>query len=118
VFGEGPATDKKLAYNGQATQHDIKGLGYCSEDIRFTRNKANNILYATALDWPGEKMLIKSFAARDLKGLTTVEIIGNDSKLNWKQTEAGLEIYLPEKPNYAHAYPVKLTFDKQIPAGK
>jgi len=118
TFGEGPATNKSLNYNGQATDHDINGVGYCSEDIRFTRNKANTILYAIALDWPADKMVITSLTSSDLKDLQSIELIGNKKTLNWKQTEAGLEIYLPEKPNYAHAYPVKLTFDKQIPAGK
>ena len=32
---------------------------YTSEDIRFTVK--NNVLYAIALDWPGESCLIRSF---------------------------------------------------------
>ncbi|TLX71799.1 alpha-L-fucosidase [Labilibacter sediminis] len=118
VFGEGSATNKKLNYNGQATEHNINGVGYCSEDIRFTRNKANTVLYAISLDWPGDKMVITSLASSDLKDLQSVELIGNEKALTWKQTEKGLEIALPEKPSYTHAYPLRLTFKNQIPNGK
>ena len=39
--GEGPATLTDLAAG-------------TARDVRFTRNKANNVLYATVLDWPGD----------------------------------------------------------------
>lgn len=118
IFGEGPAISKKLAYDGKAVKHDINGIGYTAQDIRFTRNKANNTLYAIALDWPEDKLVIKSLAGVDLKNLTSLKLLGSRQKLKWKQTEKGLVIYLPKKPDYEHAYPIELVFDGKIPSHK
>lgn len=84
--------------------------------IRFTRNKANTTLYATALTWPGDTMLIKTLAAADLSGIKSVRLLGIDQELKWTQTEQGLEISMPQKPGYGMAYPVRIQFDQQISA--
>lgn len=95
-----------------------------SDDIRFTRNKENTVLYATFLDWPGEKGLIKTLQGADLSGIKSVSLIGKKSVLPWKkgelkwtQTEKGLEIELPETaPKYGNAYPVRIEFEGAIPS--
>ncbi|WP_075590840.1 alpha-L-fucosidase [Labilibacter marinus] len=98
--------------------HNQKKYETTPEDIRFTRNKANTILYATALEWPGETMLIKTLATADLSQLENVSLIGSKKKLKWKQTPKGLEITMPNEPDYKFAYPVKLEFKRKVPSSK
>ena len=35
-----------------------------AKDIRFTRNKANNVVYALVLGWPTEPILVQSLGLR------------------------------------------------------
>lgn len=86
------------------------------DDIRFTRNKANTVLYATFLDWPGQKAVIKTLAGADLSDIKSVKLLGRKRKLKWQATEQGLKIQLPRRqPNYGMAYPIRIEFAGQIP---
>ena len=81
-----------------------------SEDIRYTRSKDNKTLFATILDWPtAEKVCIKTLADLDAAKIQSVQMLGVDKPLEWKQTPAGLEISLPSKPDYGYAYPIKIS---------
>ena len=81
-----------------------------SEDIRYTRSKDNKTLFATILDWPtAEKVCIKTLADLDAAKIQSVQMLGVDKPLEWKQTPAGLEISLPAKPDYGYAYPMRIT---------
>ena len=108
VFGEGP--DLK----DQRAQHDHHTV-YTGEHIRFTRNKENNVLYATALGWPGEKMKIQSLAKADLSGIRSVRLLGAEGDLKWKATADGLEISMSDDPGYGMAYPIRIEFENQLP---
>ncbi len=57
IAGEGPTNLESIERQGFNESNVI----YTPEDIRFTVNGDN--LYATFLDWPGEKALIKSIRA-------------------------------------------------------
>lgn len=85
-----------------------------SQDIRFTQNKANTVLYATALDWPGESMLIQTLAGADLTDVKSGRLLGTDDELKWKQTAEGMEISMPGQPDYGMAYPVRIEFVSDI----
>ena len=108
VFGEGPAL------KDQRSQHDHHTV-YTGEHIRFTRNKENNVLYATALGWPGEKMVIKSLADADLSQIKSIRLLGLEDDLKWKKSKQGLEITMPEQPAYGMAYPVRIQFSEILP---
>ncbi|MBK1875902.1 alpha-L-fucosidase [Pelagicoccus mobilis] len=95
-------------------KHGRKKMVATSDDIRFTRNKANDVLYATILDWPGRKLLIKTLAGADVSGIASIKLLGVDKELVWKQTREGLEIRLPKKPAYGMAYPVRIEFTDEI----
>lgn len=94
-----------------------------SRDIRFTRNKANTVLYATVLGWPGGTLNIATLSANrfNLSTLTSVQLLGSvaGTYINLptrSQDGAGLHIMLPSSaPFAAPAYAVKLTFSGQIP---
>jgi hypothetical protein len=96
-----------------------------SQDIRFTRNKANTILYATVLGWPAGTLNIATLSANriNLGTLSSVQMLGSTAGtyLNLptrSQDGAGLHVMLPSAtaPFAAPAYVVKLTFSGQIPA--
>lgn len=118
VYGEGPTT---MGGSGgfSAPQQGT------AQDIRFTRDKANTVLYATVLGWPGNTMTIDTLNAGDidLSTLTRVELLDHDagSYVNLPghtQDGSGLHITLTgsSAPFPALAYVVKLTFSGQIPA--
>jgi alpha-L-fucosidase len=75
-------------------------------------------LYATALAWPGEKVLIKSLAPRweswtGWPGLYPSEIVsitmlGDGKELKWEMTKAGLSIETPKTKPCEHAFVFKI----------
>ena len=109
IAGEGPT---RLTKSGDF--NEINDMRYTAQDIRFTV-KDNN-LYATALDWPGEKLLIKSLAPRweswtGWTGLYPSEIVsvtmlGDGKELKWEVNKDGLSIETPKtKPcDYAFVF--------------
>ncbi|VGO18863.1 hypothetical protein SCARR_00916 [Pontiella sulfatireligans] len=101
---------------GKRNEHGVKLYESTIEDVRFTRNKANSVLYATMLKWPGEKLVLETFKGVDLSGVKFVSLLGTDGELLWEQTEAGLEIQLTKEPSYGMAYPIRIEFETRIPA--
>lgn len=102
VFGEGPTDFNENFPAGTA------------RDIRFTRNKANSVLYATALDWPGDgaTLTITTLKAGrfDSGAISSVTLLGAPGKLVWKQDEAGLKVTLPASAPGVDAYTLKIVF--------
>ncbi|MGH8201672.1 MAG: alpha-L-fucosidase [Steroidobacteraceae bacterium] len=93
VYGEGPSIIREGSFQGKSVQ------GLSAKDIRFTRNKAGTIVYAIALGWPEEPMLIRSLgtAAATRPGtVAQVELLGTDAKPQWRQTAEGLRVDLPK----------------------
>ena len=104
-----------------ATWHDKDEHGHLKfegkpDDIRFTRGKDNKVLYATFLDWPGEKAVIKTLKGADLKDVQSVRMLGVEGELPWRQTSKGMEIDLPEKPGYGFAFPIRIECLHRVPA--
>ncbi|MCD6355055.1 MAG: alpha-L-fucosidase [Prolixibacteraceae bacterium] len=69
-----------------------------SQDIRFTQK--DNTLYALILDWPkNNSVLIKTLSDKtkvSTKGIDEISLLGSDEDIEWKQTEKGLNITLPD----------------------
>jgi len=65
--------------------------------VRFTRDKANTNLFATALVWPGEKLTLSSLPKGkfDTTTIQSVRLLGTTERLKWTQDEAGLHVKLP-----------------------
>ncbi|HUN82741.1 MAG TPA: alpha-L-fucosidase [Terracidiphilus sp.] len=109
IYGEGPNAVKSGSFEGNS----VSKLGV--NDIRFTRNKANTVVYAIALGWPTEAVIIKALgtAASTQPGkIANVQLIGTDEKLRWKQTGDGLRVETPRgyRPptDFAAAFKVSL----------
>ena len=95
VAGEGPTQLAKPGSNFNEENH----LQCTGQDIRFTVK--GNALYAIVLAWPGERVLIQSFAPKfNWPGLYPSEIasitmLGDGHKLKWVMTPDGLSIATP-----------------------
>jgi len=106
VAGEGPT---RLEKRGAFNEAEIK---YTARDIRFTTK--DDVLYAIALDWPDENILIKSIALhRQHVGLYETEIesvsmLGDGKELSWELTKEGLSVELPETKPCEHAFVFKI----------
>ncbi len=108
VYGEGPDMVKSGSFQGNS----ISKLG--AKDIRFTRNKAGNLLYAIALGWPAGEFVIASLGSASATNpgrIDHVQLIGTDLKLKWKQTAEGLRVTLPTayRPSVDFAAALKVT---------
>jgi len=116
AFGEGPTQ-----MGGGSFSTPRAGT---PQDIRFTRDKANRVLYATVLGWPGSTLNVTTLSANriNLSTLSSVQLLGATAGTyidlpNRTQDANGLRISLPSSAPYgAPAYVVKLTFSGTIPA--
>jgi alpha-L-fucosidase len=94
VYGEGPDTVKSGSFQGNS----ISQLGV--KDIRFTRNKANSVIYAMVLGWPAGEFVVQSLgtaSATQPGRIEKVQLLGTDEKLKWKQAADGLHAELPPR---------------------
>ncbi|PXY46721.1 alpha-L-fucosidase [Flavobacterium hydrophilum] len=105
IFGEGPQQESAGALTAQGF-NEGKGKPYTSEDIRFAQK--DKTLYATVMGWPENgvaliKSLGKSSPHRTEK-IKQIRLVSTGEKLNFKQTEHGLEVYFPnQKPQASYA---------------
>lgn len=109
VYGEGSNSVKAGSFQGKS----VSRLG--SKDIRFTRNKANNVVYALVLGVPTEPVVIQSLglAAATRPGkVAKVELLGTGDRVNWRQHADGLRVEFPKRyrpaVDYAAAFKVIL----------
>ncbi|GHC97745.1 alpha-L-fucosidase [Streptomyces violarus] len=115
TYGEGPTK-----MGGGSFTRPTAGT---AQDIRFTRNKANTVLYATVLGWPGSSLTIKTLSSDriDLSSLTSVKLLGTTAGTYTglpkpAQDASGLTVTLPSSAPYsADAYVLKLAFSGRIP---
>ena len=109
IYGEGQHSVKAGAFGGNS----VNQLGV--QDIRFTRNKANNVIFAHVLGWPAEAVTIQSLgtSAQTNPGrIGKVEVLGTGEAIQWRQLAEGLRVDMPKtyKPpvDYAIVYKISL----------
>ncbi len=105
IFGEGAHQSRGGAFGG-AGQLD-------AGDVRFTRNKAGDKVYAIVLGWPDGDFVINNLGAGSTTqpgSVKNVELLGSPAKLDWKQSSESLTVKKPaEKPcDFAYALKVSL----------
>jgi alpha-L-fucosidase len=112
IPAEGPISSWRLVEHREGIMWDYKKPNKEGE-FRFTQSKDGKNIYAIMMSWPKNgKALIKSlkrgskYLDADIK---SVELLGCDQKLEWKQNGAGLEIILPGDKPCEYAYSFKLT---------
>lgn len=84
------------------------------KDIRFTRNKANSIIYALVLGWPQDPIVVASLgssAATNPGKVAKVDLLGSGARLDWRQQTDGLRVVLPGtyRPAVDYAAALKVT---------
>ena len=108
VTHEGPTT---IDMSGT---HTRKAEGFKAEftprDFWFTQKEQT--IYAIAFEYPeeGEKVLIQSLTKENLREIKNVTLLGDSSKLSWKQTGDGLEIRLDGKEVNPNGYALKIEY--------
>jgi alpha-L-fucosidase len=108
ICAEGPNSVKSGSFQGNS----VSSLG--PKDIRFTRNKANNVVYALVLGWPTEPIVVRSLgssAATQPGRVARVELLETGANVDWKQNADGLRIELPKqyRPQVDYAAALKVT---------
>ncbi|HJU12727.1 MAG TPA: alpha-L-fucosidase, partial [Candidatus Binataceae bacterium] len=108
IYGEGPNRVKSGSFQGQS----ISALG--PKDIRFTRNKANTVIYAIALGWPQQAAVVQSLgssAPTQPGKVANVELLGTGEKVNWQQSADSLRVEFPKQyhPMVEYAAALKVT---------
>ena len=83
------------------------------KDIRFTRNKANDVLYATVLNWPGNRATLTIGSATsdriDAGDIASITMLGSSETITWKQDAQGLHVVMPmEAPKSLYAFALKI----------
>ena len=117
--GEGP-TGVKVGEEGDAMFNESE-IVYTAKDIRFTVKGDN--LYAIALAWPGDEIVIKSLVRSndeeemwEVPGyyiypdeIESITMLGDGKELEWELDRAtGLKIKTPENKPCDHAYTFKI----------
>lgn len=97
-FGQGNTIlkrDESDAWNAYgAIKKGLKDLN--SKDIRYTQK--GNIVYAIQLGWDsndGERLL-EVFTKKNKLKVKSVEVLGSEENIRWKQTKLGLEVHQPK----------------------
>jgi len=110
VYGEGPNVVKSGSFQGNSVSK------LSPKDIRFTRNKANTVIYAIALGWPTDEFIVQSLGAASATNpgkIEHVQLVGTEEKVAWKQTADGLRVTLPKhyhpSVDYGAALKISLT---------
>jgi len=99
---------------GKADAKNYRTYHGTSDDIRYTRSKDGKTLYAIILDWPGESICIQTLSDLNTKNIRHIRLLGVNKNLKWKMTKQGLEITMPERPEYKYAYPLEIKFKNSI----
>jgi alpha-L-fucosidase len=101
IYGEGPNTVKSGSFQGGS----ISAMG--SKDIRFTRNKANDVVYAIFMGWPEWHAEIASLGLSSKINpgkVQNVTVLGLDTPIKWTQEADALHLQLPYGMPAANSY--------------
>jgi alpha-L-fucosidase len=87
-----------------------------SKDIRFTRNKANTVIYAIFMGWPEWHAQIASLGLSSKTNpgkIQNVTVLGSDAQVKWTQEADALHLQLtyglPAANSYGAALKIALS---------
>jgi alpha-L-fucosidase len=109
-YGEGPTQVAGGAF------HDTETKPYTAEDFRFTTK--GDVLYAIELGWPKDgHATIHSMGSEELaaKTIRSVNLLGSDVKLEWRQQADGLHLALPAQKTGEYAWAFKIEMQARQP---
>lgn len=97
------AVGEWLRVNGEAIYGTRYWETHKDGDVRFTRR--GNTLYAIALEWPEEDLLLSSLAGREV---LKVDMLGSEEKIEWRAEADGLRIRPPARRPCRYAYTFRI----------
>jgi alpha-L-fucosidase len=103
VFGEGPTEISEGSFT------DAKPVAFTGEDIRFTTK--GDTLYAIALAWPGEQLIIKSLGTSSSRwngAVDSISLLGYEGQMEWSRDESGLTVQMPDHKPCEYAFVLKI----------
>ncbi|MEM1570498.1 MAG: alpha-L-fucosidase, partial [Candidatus Bathyarchaeia archaeon] len=103
VYGEGPTREVAGEFKEEAYSQ------YTGKDVRFTTK--GDVLYAIALEWPGNEVLIQSLSTnlRLYKyRIESVQMLGLGESLEWIHDEHGLKVKTPSRKPCDYAFTFKI----------
>jgi len=102
TFGEGPTKTT----TGHLTEKNDKR--FTAADIRFT--KKDEFLYVIILDKPQKEVTVKSLSttAEAFGQIASVELLGSDSRVEWRRDAEGLHLKFPTERGLDHAFVFKI----------
>lgn len=106
VYGEGPST---LA-GGSFSENKVKGMSFTPRDVRFTTK--GDAIYAIFLSWPENETQIKELGKTSknaTRHISNVSLLGDASKIEWRQRPGALTIKTPGNRPCDYAYAFKIT---------
>jgi alpha-L-fucosidase len=103
---EGP-TDINMDGTGAREKEGFKAE-FTSQDFWFTQKDDN--LYVIALEYPEEKIFIKSLGREAVGEIKSVSMLGSHSKLEWKQSNEELEVIIGSEKTSQNGYSLKVVF--------
>jgi len=113
VYGEGPTQVIGGEFKDTASEP------FTGRDIRFTTK--GDTLYAIALAWPGEEMVIQSLSTNlrlHPEEVDNVQLLGSNEPLAWSRDEAGLRVEMPTQKPCDYAFSLKITKGKPSTSAK
>ncbi|MGD0500996.1 MAG: alpha-L-fucosidase [Bryobacteraceae bacterium] len=103
-----------LKLNGQgiyATRPRDGTLWSEGANIRYTRTKDKSTVYAFALQWPGDKLVLQT--VKPAAG-SEVRMLGSSEPLKWTATDTGVEIQIPSGMQEESRRPCRFAWCFQI----
>ncbi len=113
VYGEGPTRIVEGEFK------DTAGKPFTSRDIRFVTK--GDTLYAVALDWPEENLVVQSLSTNLRlypEEVESVHLLGSAQPLKWSREETGLTVKMPTEKPCDHAYTLRITQSKPSTSAK
>ena len=107
TFGEGPSTEASNPVNAQGFNEGKVKL--TASDTRF--NTKGDILYATVMGTPADKITIKSLS-KGKAHIKHIEMLGSKERLSWKQDSDRLVIEKPKSASNDIAVVFKIQMSK------
>ena len=104
VSHEGPTTINMEGTSARA-KHGFQ-TEFTPQDFWFTMKGKD--LYAIALEYPDEKVLIKSLGKDSVQAISNVKMLGIEEDISWKQHSEGLEINLESNRADQNGYALKI----------
>ena len=104
VTHEGP-TIINMDGTGAREKEGFK-VAFTPQDFWFTQKGSD--IFAIAIEYPEDKVLIKSLGKETVGKIKAVKMLGSQSEIEWKQTNEGLSVDIGKVQINSNGYALKI----------